>query len=200
MLAYRSTGMIKMLVIGDSGVGKTSIINQFVNREFSTRYNPTIGTDWLSRQVELDGKFLTVQIWDTAGQERFRALGRSFYRNTEICAIVYDITSESSFASLGEWHENFINFAGERSEEAPILLLGNKVDEASMRVVAPERAQTIAEEKGMLFFEVSAKTSEGVGGAFEAGLRKLLERRAPREATIAPVASVAEPTQSSCQC
>ena len=87
----------KVLLLGDAAVGKTSVLNQFVNRDFAASYRATIGSDFLSRQIEIDDRFLTLQIWDTAGQERFKSLGPTFYRGTDCCIFVYDVTNPESF-------------------------------------------------------------------------------------------------------
>jgi Ras-related protein Rab-7A len=83
--------------LGGAGVGKTSLLNQFVNREFTAQYKATIGSDFSSKQLDVDGKFVTLQIWDTAGQERFQSLGPTFYRGTDCCILVYDVTRPASF-------------------------------------------------------------------------------------------------------
>jgi Ras-related protein Rab-7A len=172
MQLRRHKDMVKLLVLGDSSVGKTSVLNQFVNREFSSQYRPTIGCDLIARQVEIDGALITLQIWDTAGQERFRALASSFYRNAEIGVFIYDLTCRSSFASMDNWYEIFTNFCLSQST-VPLLLLGNKLDLADRsRQVATKQGREFASEKNMLFFEVSAKSAEGIVPAFEAVVRQ----------------------------
>jgi Ras-related protein Rab-7A len=164
--------MVKLLVLGDSGVGKTSVLNQFVNREFSAQYRPTIGCDLIARQVEIDEALITLQIWDTAGQERFRALASSFYRDADICVFIYEITGRASFASIANWHETFANFCSPNAG-IPLLLLGNKLDLADRaRQVATGQAAEFAREKNMLFFEASAKSADGIVPAFEAVVRQ----------------------------
>jgi Ras-related protein Rab-7A len=172
---------VKVLILGDSAVGKTAILGQFVNREFTTQYRPTIGSDFTSRQVEVNGSFVTLQIWDTAGQERYRALAPRFFRGTDICVFVYDVTLESSFESIKTWHRVFVHECSPIRESFPFLLLGNKIDDGGKRVVATERGRQLAGEHDFLFFEVSAKSCENVADAFEAVVKRAMERRGPFE-------------------
>jgi small GTP-binding protein len=151
------------------------------------------------RCVEIDGKFITLHIWDTAGQERFRALTTSFYRNARICVIVYDITSEQSFSSLNEWYNTFLSNSANHLPGDPVLLLGNKIDEAENRVVDTERGIDFANAHGMIFSGVSAKTSEGVMEAFEEAVRKLLEADSSQRAVEIPLEPASESTRTECQ-
>jgi Ras-related protein Rab-7A len=183
--------MVKLLVLGDSGVGKTSVLNQFVNREFSSHYRPTIGCDLIARQVELDGELVTLQIWDTAGQERFRALASSFYRNADICVFVYDITGRPSFASISSWYETFTNFCPPQPTIS-LMLIGNKLDVADgTRQVTTAQGAEFARKRKMLFFEVSAKSAEGVVPAFEAVVREHMTAIRSLTAAIAQPEAVA---------
>jgi len=164
--------MVKLLVLGDASVGKTSVLNQFVNRDFSAQYRPTIGSDLIARQVEIDEVLMTLQIWDTAGQERFRALASSFYRNAEICVFVYDITNLQSFSSIQNWYETFVDFCPITQSAVSLLLLGNKLDLDKNRQVQTADGEALAQRTNMLFFEVSAKNAEGIVPAFEAVVRQ----------------------------
>jgi Ras-related protein Rab-7A len=180
---------IKVLILGESGAGKTSVLSQFVMREFSPNYRPTIGADYVSRQMEIDGSFLTLQIWDTAGQERFRSLGSSFFRGTDICVFVYDLTSEETFESVDGWYQLFRRECDPLPQNFPFLLLGNKVDDAKRRVVAKEKGQKVAEEHDFIFYEVSAKSCDNIVDAFDAVVRRYLELLMPakEEKTVNPV-------------
>jgi small GTP-binding protein len=198
MLLSRDIGMIKLVVIGDPNVGKTSILNEFVNREFSTDYQPTIGLATMTRQLEVDGAFITLNLWDTAGQERFRALGVSFYRGTQICVIVYDITSASSFVAVREWHSTFTAACGHGAAEISMLLLGNKLDVREQREVEADLGREFAAQNGMIFFEVSAQTAEGIVTAFEAAVRHFLARNRIR--TPSPMQAVEEASGIDCEC
>jgi Ras-related protein Rab-7A len=166
---------VKVLLLGDASVGKTAVIHQFVNREFQSAYRPTIGTDFMCRQVDVNGTFITLQIWDTAGQERYRSLSTSYYRDTEICVFVYDITSPSTFSSIPGWHSIFERKCGPLPSNFPLLLLGNKLDEVSKRAVPIEAAKQFAEDHGILFYEVSAKSCDNVAEAMDAVVHKFME-------------------------
>ena len=102
---------IKIVVIGDSGVGKTSLLQQYLNGSMNSQTKPTIGADFSKKTIEIDGQDVTLQIWDTAGQERFQSLGYAFYRGADCCALVYDITNANSFENLNKWKLGFIENA-----------------------------------------------------------------------------------------
>jgi Ras-related protein Rab-7A len=198
--AYRQ---MKVLILGDSGVGKTSVLNQFVMREFSPNYRATIGADFTSRQMEVGESFLTLQIWDTAGQERFRSLAPSFYRGTEICVFIYDITSEPSFLSIESWYELFRQQCDPIRANFPFLLLGNKLDMTKNRVITIERAAELARSHNFLFFEVSAKSCDNMADAFEAVVRRALEATSViREDLPVPeeIGGRQNPTPQKCKC
>ncbi|KAK2712696.1 hypothetical protein QYM36_011397 [Artemia franciscana] len=119
---------LKVIILGDSGVGKTCLMNQFVLRKFSKEYKATIGTDIVSKEVMVDDKLVTLQIWDTAGKKRFRSLGVAFYRAADCCVLVFDVTSASSFKSPDSWRQGFlIQISSRFLDNFPFLALGNKV-------------------------------------------------------------------------
>lgn len=116
-MAHRQKVLLKVIVLGDSGVGKTSLMNQYVNRKFTNQYKATIGADFLTKEVMIEDKLVTMQIWDTAGQERFQSLGVAFYRGADACVLVYDVTNEKSFRQLDSWRE------GVFSSDCALLLM-----------------------------------------------------------------------------
>ncbi|RHY81568.1 hypothetical protein DYB31_007391 [Aphanomyces astaci] len=135
-MAHRKKVLLKVIILGDSGVGKTSLMNQYVNQKFTNQYKATIGADFLTKEIMSDEKLVTMQIWDTAGQERFQSLGVAFYRGADACVLVYDITNPASFNKLDSWRDEFLAQAGPREPGAfPFIVLGNKVDQEAERRV-----------------------------------------------------------------
>lgn len=128
---------IKVIILGDSAVGKTSLMNQYVTKRFTQQYKATIGADFLTKDLTVDGRPITLQIWDTAGQERFQSLGVAFYRGADCCILVYDITSTKSFESLSSWKDEFVSQSNCRDpDNFPFVILGNKVDKEHERKVS----------------------------------------------------------------
>ena len=162
----------KLIILGDSGVGKTTLIHNFISKEFRADFKATLGTDLSSKIFEVNGKQVEAQIWDTAGTERFRAMGSAYYRGTDACILVFDITSHDSFIHLNEWRKDFIDNADiEDPDIYPFVLFANKSDLTSQRKVSLEEEETWAKQKNCPLFDVSAKTSANV----EEGFRKAIE-------------------------
>ena len=128
MSGNRKKVLLKIIILGDSGVGKTSLMNQYCNKRVSNQYKATIGADFLTKEVMIDDKLVTLQIWDTAGQERFQSLGVAFYRGADACILVYDITAEKSFEQLNSWRDEFLTQANPRDpDNFSFVVIGNKV-------------------------------------------------------------------------
>ena len=162
--------------MGDSGVGKTTLIHSLVNNEFCEDFKATIGADFSSKTITVDGVEIDLQIWDTAGEERFHSVGAAFYRGTDACLLVYDITQPESFRRVNIWLDDLVSKAGVTNIETfPLMLFGNKSDLAEQRAIQASEAQAWAETKKCGFFEVSAKTQENVEKGFEEVLRKFLQ-------------------------
>ncbi|KAF2305899.1 hypothetical protein GH714_008760 [Hevea brasiliensis] len=160
----RRRTLLKVIILGDSGVGKTSLMNQYVNKKFSNQYKATIGADFLTKEVQFEDRLFTLQIWDTAGQERFQSLGVAFYRGADCCVLVYDVNSMKSFDNLNNWREEFLIQASPSDpENFPFVVLGNKidVDGGNSRVVSEKKARAWCASKGNIpYFETSAKDVE----------------------------------------
>ncbi|KAG6436243.1 hypothetical protein SASPL_101128 [Salvia splendens] len=125
----RRRALLKVIILGDSGVGKTSLMNQYVNKKFSNQYKATIGADFLTKEVQFEDRLFTLQIWDTAGQERFQSLGVAFYRGADCCVLVYDVNVMKSFDNLNNWREEFLIQASPTDpENFPFVVIGNKTD------------------------------------------------------------------------
>ncbi|KAJ3247203.1 hypothetical protein HDU78_005010 [Chytriomyces hyalinus] len=180
----RRRPMLKVIILGDSGVGKTSLMNQYVNRKFTNQYKATIGADFLTKDVEIDGKNVTTQIWDTAGQERFQSLGVAFYRGADCCVLVFDVNNSKSFDQLDSWRDEFLLQASPRDpDNFPFVVLGNKVDlEESRRQVSQKRALAWCQQKGKIpYFETSAKEAINVDMAFQTMAKNALDQEADVE-------------------
>ncbi|CAO3650419.1 unnamed protein product [Mucor hiemalis] len=170
MASGRKKVLLKVIILGDSGVGKTSLMNQYVNKKFSNQYKATIGADFLTKEVLVDDRLVTMQIWDTAGQERFQSLGVAFYRGADCCVLAYDVNNSRSFESLDQWRDEFLVQASPRDPDRfPFVLLGNKIDvEESRRMVSQKRAMAWCQSKGNVpYFETSAKEAINVEQAFQ---------------------------------
>ncbi|KAH3745678.1 GTP-binding protein YPTC1 [Pelomyxa schiedti] len=152
--------IVKLLLVGDSGVGKSCLLMRFVDDEFTPCYISTIGVDFKIRTVQLESKILKTQIWDTAGEERFRTITTAYYRNCNGMIVVYDITNSTSFDNIGHW----LGEIERNCSTAPLrILLGNKLDLADpSRQVEYSRAKKFADEHGIKFWETSSKDSTNV--------------------------------------
>ncbi|KAF2210687.1 hypothetical protein CERZMDRAFT_113220 [Cercospora zeae-maydis SCOH1-5] len=155
--------LIKLLLIGDSGVGKSCCLLRFSEDSFTPSFITTIGIDFKIRTIELDGKRVKLQIWDTAGQERFRTITTAYYRGAMGILLVYDVTDERSFNNIRTWFSNVEQHATEGVNK---ILIGNKCDWEEKRAVSTEQGQALADELGIPFMEVSAKSNINVDKAF----------------------------------
>jgi len=185
-LTHKKKALLKVIILGDSGVGKTSLMNQFVHKRFSNQYKATIGADFLTKEVVIDDKLVTLQVWDTAGQERFQSLGVAFYRGADACVLVYDITDAKSFDNLNSWMEEFLTHADPANRDTfPFAVLGNKADLAPKRQVSAAKvAAWCASKVNVPHFETSAKESVNVDQAFQQLAQTALAQQAA--AAVAP--------------
>lgn len=174
-MSNRKKVIMKVIILGDSGVGKTCLMNQYVNKKFTNQYKATIGADFLTKEVMVDNKLVTMQIWDTAGQERFQSLGVGFYRGADCCVLVYDVTSPTTFKSLESWRDEFLIQASPRDpENFPFVVIGNKID-LENRSITTKRAQSWCQSKNNIpYFETSAKEALHVDEAFATVARNAL--------------------------
>ena len=146
----------KIIFVGDSGVGKTTLINRINNEEFKDLNESSVGIDYYSKNIKFGGEELTLQIWDTAGQEKYRGLIPTYARNAVLAFIIYDISSKKSFENLTEWI-NYLNSI----EKMPMIICGNKID-LDDRQVTKEEGEEFAKKNNLVFFEVSAKTNKNM--------------------------------------
>ncbi|KAL1918500.1 uncharacterized protein VTP21DRAFT_3160 [Calcarisporiella thermophila] len=155
--------LIKLLLIGDSGVGKSCLLLRFCEDSFTPSFITTIGIDFKIRTIDLDGKRIKLQIWDTAGQERFRTITTAYYRNAMGILLTYDVTDIRTFNNIRTWYSNIEQHA---SEGVNKILIGNKCDAHETRAVSTEEGQALANELGLSFLETSAKSNINVEEAF----------------------------------
>jgi len=150
----------KIIFIGDAGVGKTTIISRIMDNPFNEVYEPSIGVDFMSKVIKYRGQNIKLQIWDTAGQEKYKGLIPSYVRNSSIVFLIYDISVKSSFDNIPNW----ITFI--RSiENTTLVLCGNKID-LEKREVTKEEGEALAQKEGIAFYEMSAKSGEGIKNMF----------------------------------
>lgn len=166
--------MFKLLVVGESGVGKTCMLLRFADDKFEENFLSTIGVDFKVKEIIVDDKKVKLQIWDSAGQERFRNITASYYRNCSAIIIVYDITQHDSFERVSEWVEDVKKFV----PDAPLLLVGNKCDLEDQRKVTQEEGQNLAKSLGYSLVETSAKTSMNIDKVFTEISTELIKQQA----------------------
>ncbi|XP_054724202.1 ras-related protein Rab-10-like [Uloborus diversus] len=176
--------LFKLLLIGDSGVGKTCILFRFSDDAFNTTFISTIGIDFKIKTLDIKGKKIKLQIWDTAGQERFYTITTSYYRGAMGIMLVYDITNPKSFDNIAKWLRNIDEHANEDVEK---MILGNKCDMEDKRMISKERGEAIAREHGIRFLETSAKANINIERAFRELAESILNKQmAGKEQTDYP--------------
>ncbi|XDT31888.1 Ras family [Nakaseomyces glabratus] len=157
---------LKLVLLGEAAVGKSSIVLRFVSNDFSENKEPTIGAAFLTQRVTINEYTVKFEIWDTAGQERFASLAPMYYRNAQAALVVYDVTKPQSFIKARHWVKELQEQA---SKDIIIALVGNKIDvleNGTERSVSREEAEKLAEEENLLFFETSAKSGENITDVF----------------------------------
>ncbi len=166
---------LKVVLLGDGGVGKSSLIQRFVSNKFDPSLFHTIGVEFLNKDLEVDGERFTLQIWDTAGQERFKSLRTPFYRGTDCCLLTFAIDDAQSFQNIAIWRKEFLYYADVKDPESfPFVVLGNKCDLASERKVNTDEASAWCTQNGKLpYFETSAKDAVNVEKAFASAIRRV---------------------------
>ena len=151
---------VKVIFVGDAGVGKTQIINRISNKPFSEDYEPSIGVDFVSKNILFRGQNIKLQMWDTAGQEKYKGLIPSYVRKSSIVFVIFDVSTKTSFDNIPNW----INFI-RTIENTTLVLCGNKIDLAE-REVKREEGEALAQKEGIAYFEVSAKTGDNIKNMF----------------------------------
>ena len=164
----------KILTIGESGVGKTSILRRFVENKFLKTHLATIGIDFKTKNLNIDNQDIKLKIWDTAGQERFRNITTQYYKGADGIVLVYDVTDEASYEKIREWMEQI--HSNTQKEEIGLVLLGNKCD-MEPRNVTEDMGNKMAEELKTDYFETSALTGQGIKEAFEQLTKTIMKKR-----------------------
>lgn len=154
----------RIVMIGDSAVGKTSMITKLVNDEFKPDEESTVGAMFIMHEEIVNGKKIEMQIWDTAGQERFRSLGPIYYRGAHCAVAVFDITRNNTFIGLEPWVESFKDIAGQASS---VFIVGNKIDLVEYKDVVDDSVNKWCENRGLKYYPTSALTGSGINELFQ---------------------------------
>ncbi|GAV78315.1 Ras domain-containing protein [Cephalotus follicularis] len=162
--------LFKIVLIGDSGVGKSNILSRFTRNEFCLESKSTIGVEFATRTLQVDGKTVKAQIWDTAGQERYRAITSAYYRGAVGALLVYDITKRQTFDNVQRWLRELRDHA---DSNIVIMMAGNKSDLAHLRAVPEEDGPSLAEREGLSFLETSALEATNIEKAFQTILTEI---------------------------
>ncbi|XP_030756250.1 ras-related protein Rab-9A [Sitophilus oryzae] len=181
--------LLKVVILGDGGVGKSCLMNRFVSNQFDEHSFHTIGVEFLNKDIEIDGETYTLQIWDTAGQERFKTLRTPFYRGSDICILTYAVDDKTSFKNLDMWRKEFANYADvKENNQVPFIVVGNKSDvPTEEREVSPLEMETWCNDNGITScIETSAKSASNVQEAFKMAVQHWLklESRADKSETV----------------
>lgn len=164
--------LFKVVLIGDSGVGKSNLLSRFTRNEFNLESKSTIGVEFATKSIKTDDKVIKAQIWDTAGQERYRAITSAYYRGAVGALLVYDISKHLSFENVERWLKELRDHA---DNNIVIMLVGNKSDLRHLRAVSAEEAAAFAQANNLSFIETSALDSNGVNTAFQRILEEIYQ-------------------------
>ena len=172
--------IFKIILIGSSGVGKSSLIQRYTQKTFEDVYDCTIGVDFFTKTIDVNGKTVKLQIWDTAGTEKYRSITSSYYRGSHCALIVFDLTSKDSFESLPTWIENYYKNCNQEFDKN-VIMIGNKNDLSEKRDVTQEKINDFIKLNNLVYFETSAKTGENVDESFQYIAQKLMEEEKLKE-------------------
>ena len=167
--------LMKIIMVGDSGVGKTNLLERYIKNEFWEATRNTVGVDFMAKKVMIHNQQVKIQFWDTAGQEKYKSISSAYYKSTQGVILVYDVTNRNSFRNIGMWLTDIRNHS---DNSIHFLLVGNKIDIADNRVITQEEASRYARKEGLFFMEVSAKSNvnQCVNKAFHILFEEILKR------------------------
>jgi small GTP-binding protein len=183
MLGHKFDYSLKIVVVGDSGVGKTCILLRFVRDQWEGDTQPTLGVEFLAKVISTENHKIQLQLWDTAGQELFRSVTRGYYRGSAGALIVFDLTSRDSFRGVDRWLADLKEVA--RSDVVTVLV-GNKSDLVDKRVVSTAEAQAYADAQNMKYFETSAKTGDNIPAAVTGCVLQIEKRVEEGQYSVTP--------------
>ena len=170
----------QLLIVGDSTVGKTSILSRYTSGTFNANYLATVGLDFFQKEEIFNGKTIRIKIWDTAGQERYKSLTQGFFRNAQGIMVVYDVTNMETFDNLQYWIKSIKTHVGSEKDQIPVIVIGNKID-ATEREVERSSGEKFAADLNYDYFETSAKTGEGVEKCVNYLVEKVLKYQKSKE-------------------
>lgn len=155
--------LLKYIIVGDSGVGKSMLLLSYIQKRFKEEHEVTIGVEFGSKNIKVKEKLFKIQIWDTAGQEQFRSITRAYYKSSACAFVVYDITCIESFHNVSSWVEECRN---QCPKSTCLYLIGNKIDLIDRRIVSYDEGKELADKYNMIFFETSAKEMMNIDEVF----------------------------------
>ena len=162
--------LLKYVIIGDSGVGKSNILLRYLKDSFSEEFKTTVGVEFGAKNLKINNNIYRIQIWDTAGQENFRSISRAYYKNSVCACVVYDISSHSSFEAVQGWIDDCTK---QTAKSILLFLIGNKSDLKDIREVTYDEGEAFAKSHNMIFLECSAKTGVNISEIFERSAKQI---------------------------
>ena len=169
--------VLKLLLLGDSSVGKTSILLKYISNKFDESSISTVGVDYMDKIIDYNKFKIKLQIWDTSGEEKFRTITKNFYRNADGLLVVFDLTKKESYDHIKSW----INEAKENNDKLKTILIGNKLDLKDERIVAIDVAKQFAEKNNLKYIETSAKDGTNINESFQAIIDLLFDGKSSEE-------------------
>ena len=169
--------VLKLLLLGDSSVGKTSILLKYISNKFDDSSISTVGVDYMDKIIDYNKFKIKLQIWDTSGEEKFRTITKNFYRNADGLLVVFDLTKKESYDHIKSW----INEAKENNDKLKTILIGNKLDLKDERIVAIDVAKQFAEKNNLKYIETSAKDGTNINESFQAIIDLLFDGKSSEE-------------------